>query len=253
MDAGLASLVPGRHEPLAGFQLAFVDSSGLRRQEPLAVAWSCRFESGQPVRSFPSRQGQRNFPGLWWSATTGQHVGFESWLEREHVMLLDFDPAVVAFSSQPFRVLWHDGQRRRNHTPDFFARLADGSGLVVDVRADDQIPAADAEAFEATATACAQVGWAYRRVGVPDAVLTANVRWLAGYRHPRCCDDAVAVRLRKAFAQPVPLLAGVRSVGDPIAVLPVAYHLLWARALDADLAIAPLSQSSLVSVADGGS
>jgi hypothetical protein len=133
MDAGLASLVPGRHEPLAEFQLAFVDSSGSRRQEPLATGWSSRFESGQPVRSFPSRQGQRHFPGLWWSATTGQHVGFKSWLEREHVMLLDFDPAVVAFSSQPFWLLWHDGKRRRRHAPDFFARLADGTGLVVDV------------------------------------------------------------------------------------------------------------------------
>lgn len=91
-----AALVQAPHQPLAGFQIAFVDSSGSRRQEPLATGWASRFELGRPAKSFPSRQGQRNFPGLWWSATTGQHVGFESWLEREHVMLLDFDPAVVA-------------------------------------------------------------------------------------------------------------------------------------------------------------
>jgi hypothetical protein len=45
----------------------------------------------------PAYNGQRNFPGLWWSATMGRHVGFESWLERDHAMLLDFDPRVVAF------------------------------------------------------------------------------------------------------------------------------------------------------------
>jgi hypothetical protein len=33
--------------------------------------------------------------GLWWSATTGGHVGFESWLERDQVMALDFDAAVT--------------------------------------------------------------------------------------------------------------------------------------------------------------
>ena len=250
MDAGLALAA---HEPLAGFQIAFVDASGLPHQEPLATGWASRLESGRPVRSFSSRQGQRNFPGLWWSATTGQHVGYESWLEREHLMLLDFDPSVIAFSSQPFRLLWHDGRRTRRHVPDFFARFADGAGLVVDVRADDRIPEADAEAFAATARACALVGWAYQRVGVPDAVHAANIRWLAGYRHPRCRDDAVAAQLREAFARPAPLLTGVQSVGDPIAVLPVAYNLLWAHSLDADLATDPLSQSSLVTATDAGS
>ena len=248
-----AALVQAPHQSLARFQIAFVDSSGSRRQEPLATGWASRFELGRPARGFPSHHGQRNFPGLWWSATTGQHVGFESWLEREHVMLLDFDPDVVAISSQPFWLLWQEGKRRRRHSPDFFARLADSTGLVVDVRADDQIPTADAEVFEVTAHACSLVGWTYRRVGVPDPVLAANVRWLAGYRHPRCCDDAVAARLRQAFARPVPLLAGVCSVGDPIAVLPVAYHLLWAHVLDAELVTAPLSQSSLVTAKDGGS
>jgi len=66
-------------------------------------------------------------------------------------MLLDFDPAVAAFSSQPFTLLWHDGRRERRHTPDFFARLADGTGLVVDVRPDERIGERDAEAFAVTA------------------------------------------------------------------------------------------------------
>jgi hypothetical protein len=34
------------------------------------------------VRDFPSYKGQRNFPGLYFAACTGRHVGFESWLER---------------------------------------------------------------------------------------------------------------------------------------------------------------------------
>jgi hypothetical protein len=55
-------------------------------------------------------------------------------------MLLDFDRAVTGLSSQPFRLSWDAANGvRRGHVPDFFARLADGTGVVVDVRADDRI------------------------------------------------------------------------------------------------------------------
>jgi hypothetical protein len=32
----------------------------------------------------------------------GAHVGYESWLERHHLLALDFDANVVAIASQPF-------------------------------------------------------------------------------------------------------------------------------------------------------
>ena len=69
-----------------------------------------RFEDAAPARSFRWSRGQGHFPGWWWLATTGRHVGYESWLERDHLMLLDFDPAVTAVASQPFWLHWHDGR-----------------------------------------------------------------------------------------------------------------------------------------------
>jgi hypothetical protein len=166
-----------------GFDVEFLEPGGVVRRADLSTCWGVRFEDVPPVRSFPSLRGQAHFPGLRWSATSGRHVGYESWLERDHAMLLDFDPEVVGYSSQPFWLRWHDGRRRR-HAPDFFVRLIDGTGVVVDVRADDRIEVRDAEAFAATERACTQVGWRFRRVGVLDPVFAANVRWLAGYRHP---------------------------------------------------------------------
>ncbi len=94
-------------------------------------------------------------------------------------MLMDFDPAVTAVGSQPFGLHWKEGRRNRRHAPDFFARLADGTGVVIDVRADDRIEPEDAEAFDVTARACTAAGWEFRRVGVIDPVLAANVRWLS--------------------------------------------------------------------------
>ena len=72
-----------------------------------------------------------------------------------------------------------------SHAPDFFARRADGSAVVVDCRPVERRKPRDVAKFDATARACALVGWEYRLVGAADAIVTANVRWLAGYRHPR--------------------------------------------------------------------
>ncbi|WP_405681391.1 hypothetical protein [Streptomyces sp. NBC_01238] len=76
------------------FEAGWRDDEGEHRR-PLADVVSVEFEAGLPVRGFPSYRGQRHFPGLYWSATTGGHVGFESWLERDHAMLLDFTPEVT--------------------------------------------------------------------------------------------------------------------------------------------------------------
>lgn len=165
-------------------------------------------------------------------------------------MLLDFDPAVTAVASQPFWLHWHDGRRSRRHAPDFFARLSCGTGVVIDVRADDRIGPRDAEAFEVTARACEVAGWEFRRVGMVDPVLAANVRWLSRYRHPRCAGRPEAVSaLRRAFAAPAPLLAGAAEAGDSLAVLPVLFHLIWRRELIADLGSGPLGPSTAVRVA----
>jgi hypothetical protein len=232
----------------AGTVAEFIDAEGARRCERLACCWDVRFEDAAPVRPFRWAAGQRHFPGWWWSATTGRHVGHESWLERDRAMMLDFDPQVVAFSSQPFWLSWTGAGRTRRHAPDYFARLAGGTAVVIDVRADDQIPAQDAEVFEMTACACVSVGWGYWRAGEVDPVLAGNVRWLAGYRHPRCMDQELAARLREVFDCPGSLAAGARAAGDPLAVLPVLYHLLWAGVLVTDLASAPLCAESVVAI-----
>lgn len=238
-----------------GFELRYLEVGGagcVERQGALATCWGTRFEDVPPVRCFPSYRGQRNFPGLYFAACMGRHVGFESWLERDQLMMLDFSLRVRSFCAQPFWLLWSLGGGVRRHAPDFFVRLVDGRGVVVDVRADDRIAPADAEAFEATAAACEAVGWCYRRVGALEPVLAANVRWLAGYRHARCRGEEHSGRLLEVFARPMPLLVGVEAVGDQISVLPSLFHLMWTGALTADLASAPLSGTSVISMGGGG-
>jgi hypothetical protein len=214
----------------------------------LADARGAAFEDVEPVRSFNAYRGQRYFPGWYWAVSTDRHVGYESWLERDHALLLDFDPAVVAFAAQPFWLSWWDRSsgQRRSHAPDFFARLVGGVGLVVDCRPQERIDERSAVSFAAARSACEAVGWCYRLVGAIDAVRVANLRWLAGYRHPRYGEHVgLMAAVRAAFAVPAPLYAQAATVGDPIAVLPVVFHLLWRGVLHADLSL-PLGDQSVV-------
>src|SRR6266536_4787133 len=161
-----------------GLEVAYLTEDGDQQRTTLADAWATRFEWCLPARRFPSYKGQRHFNGRWWSSTAGGHVGYESWLERDHLMLLDHDPAVVAVASQPFWLFWPIGEGKvRSHVPDYFARLADGSALVVDCRPVERIKPTDMAAFEATRSACEQVGWRYRLADRKSTRLNSSHEW----------------------------------------------------------------------------
>jgi hypothetical protein len=202
----------------------------------------CGFEGGLPVRHFRPRKGQRHLSGRWWCATTGHHVEFESWLERDHVMLLDFDPQVVGIAAQPFWLHWSDAEGKPvSLAPDVFARRSDGGAMVIDCRPVERREPRDLVKFAVTEQVCERLGWEYRLVDGLDPVLQGNLRWLSGYRHRRHDIPAVAAALVQAFATPKPLLVGAQAVGDPIAVLPVLFHLLWRKRLTTDLSV-PLDE-----------
>jgi hypothetical protein len=76
--------------------------------------------------------------------------------------------------------------------------------VVVDCRPVERRGPRDIAKFEVTARACAVAGWEYRLLGAADALVTANLRSLAGYRHPaticlgrsRCCGVCSQIQCR---------------------------------------------------------
>ncbi|MEV6906079.1 TnsA-like heteromeric transposase endonuclease subunit [Amycolatopsis sp. NPDC051071] len=102
-------------------------------------------------------------------------VGYEFWLERDTLVLLDFDPDVAGIASQPFWLCWTTADGKlRSHAPDYFARLADGSARVIDYRPTGRIKPRDQAAFEATRDACASSGRYGRRSAVCVGALRHN-------------------------------------------------------------------------------
>jgi hypothetical protein len=216
---------------------------------PDVASWPT--EDALPIRRFFSWPGKRNYEGSWWSSTTRVHVGFESLLERDYLLAADLDVEVVAIAAQPLALLWpRDTTGQRDHVPDFFVRLSNGDGRLVDVRHPDRVEKSAAQ-FAMTRTVCGEICWHYQVFTGLPVERSQNLRWLAGYRQDRHApDDDTADAIRECFTTPAALQAGLRrastSTGRPLNILMAnMLHLLWRQQLCADLG-SPLSMNSEV-------
>jgi len=136
---------------------------------PLADLSATLVLSAVPWRVIRSHRGQEHLPGLYWSATTGGHVVYESRLELGRLLLADFDPDVVGIAAQPF--LMCDGERR--HVPDFLLFRADQSVLIVNVKPADRLDDARvAEALGWAGRVFAERGWEHEVWSGAEAALS---------------------------------------------------------------------------------
>ncbi|MCX4792135.1 hypothetical protein OG369_40615 [Streptomyces sp. NBC_01221] len=55
-----------------------------------------------PARDFRWAKDGVSFAGWHYCATARDDVGYETWLERDHLILMGRDPEVVGVTSQPF-------------------------------------------------------------------------------------------------------------------------------------------------------
>ena len=70
-----------------------------------------------PARIVP--KNYRNLTGLVYNSRTQSLSMFESTLERDYLLLLDFDPAVEYYEEQPVTIQYSDNAgRHRRYTPD---------------------------------------------------------------------------------------------------------------------------------------
>ncbi|MFF9396979.1 TnsA-like heteromeric transposase endonuclease subunit [Streptomyces griseoluteus] len=137
---------------------------------------------------------------------------------------------MTGLAGRPVRLLWRNPRGQvRSWVPQLFARRADATALLADCPSHPDAGGERAKnAAEAVAQACADIGWTYRRLPPLDDVLAANLKWLAGYRHPRNTGHpGLMPAVLEAFTQSRPLIEGAIAAGDPIEVLPAVFHALW--------------------------
>ncbi|MEV7711676.1 TnsA-like heteromeric transposase endonuclease subunit [Streptomyces sp. NPDC088270] len=212
------------------------------------AAMTVAFEDLPPVSVFLVIPGRRWGPGLWWSATTGRHVAAGSNAMRTQLMVLDRDRARGAAGTSDLA--------RRTGTGALLGaatvrRYRDGTGLLADCPSHPEAGGDRAlKAAEAVSEACEEIGWTYRRLAPLDDVPAANLKWLAGYRHPRNTGrPGLTPAVLEAFTWPRPLVEGAQAAGDLLEVLPAVFHALWHGQLTTDLNT-PLHERVLVGLRD---
>jgi hypothetical protein len=202
-----------------------------------------------PVREFRWFKGRTFYSGWYWSATTGGMVVYESLLELARILMADFDADIERIVAQPFQMEGDVGGVLRRHVPDLLLGYRDGQVTVVDVKpasrlADPRVGAV----FDWTARAAAHRGWRFEVWSGADAVLLANIRFLAGYRRPFTVDVGLCTPVLE-IAAGQETLGGLERAARGLAprelVRPVVLHLLWSRRLGTDLR-APLGEASAV-------
>lgn len=214
---------------------------GVRWEVDAADAADVPFELCAPARSFPAWPRKRHYSGLLWMELSGRHVAFESLAERSCLIELDRTPGVVAVSSQPMWIKWAR-QPVGEHAPDYFVRLADGSGLVIDVRPLERVDDEARVQFGRTAVVCRDQGWGYRVYAPESKVRDANLRFLMRYRDRRWHQEDGAATFVGMSGTIGELATRVDADGDGLAR---CFALIWSGRLHVDLE-QPLSLRSVV-------
>jgi len=251
VEQGLVRVVRVEERPVDLVRLSYRDEVGADHVVGLDQARHVAFERCRMARGIPSHRGQAHTPGRYWSATMGDLVEYESYLECKCFMLLDFDVDVVEFASQPMVIDGVDGQGSWRHVPDVFARRADGSAWLLDVKNPERLERPEVRLqAERTARVCARLGCDYQMVGEPAAQRGANVSWLSGYRRPVHLGAELMPRLVDLARRPVAIGDLLGFMEYPDVARAVLFHLCWRQMIVFDLD-APLRETTLV-VAQAG-
>ena len=202
-----------------------------------------------PAREPRNYKGRRPTSGGYWSSTMRDLVWYESRLERETVLLADFDPTVVQIVSQPCRLTVLIDGKRRSHTPDYALIRSAISLEIINCKPRDFVD--DPKNLELHSW----VGAAFRQSGVKHSVVSelptataANLAALASTRNPRwtaglpldlvlaACTDEISIG---------DLVQTLEASLPRFATLACVRALLWRRVLETDLTKALSNQSTL--------
>ncbi|WP_018936980.1 heteromeric transposase endonuclease subunit TnsA [Thioalkalivibrio sp. ALJ24] len=208
-----------------------------------------------PARKIP--KNYRNLTGLIASQKGGGAPAFESSLERDLLILLDFDREVESIEEQPLTLEYTDPLgATRTYTPDFFVRYVDDRRPLLcevkyrkDLFRDWSLLKPRLKAARRYAT---EQGWEFR-ILTENEIRTPyleNARFLREYRDlPVTLDQRVAVMpLLNDMRETTPAeltQAIFRSPWNRAEILPVVWHLMALGRIEADLT-RPLSMSSRI-------
>ncbi|MEJ8814256.1 TnsA-like heteromeric transposase endonuclease subunit [Variovorax ureilyticus] len=187
------------------------------------------------VRSPGARRSQKNIPGFFWMAQTGEHVKYESRLEMAVLKSVDHERALVGAIAQPLILSFTQDGKKRRHTPDFLFPLKDGGALLVNVTPTRRLTnERNRLNFKLCEVVSDQLGWEYVTRNEPTPTYAANINWLNGYRRPPWLLDRYRDELLKRATDQLTVGEALRDLQPDAFVRPVLFHLMWTREIGFD-------------------
>lgn len=184
---------------------------------------------------------------------------FESSLERDWLIVLDFSPEIRAIQVQPFTLFYELGDETKRYTPDVLVEFGkpgqDNETTVYEVKYADELRnnwTKYKPRFKAALRYCKQNGWRFKIVNERHirTPLLENARFLRRYRaqttHQVTCEQLLFTM--RALGQTTPhelLTAAFWSADSRLAALSMLWKMVACRQIAADLH-RPLTMNSSI-------
>lgn len=218
-----------------------------------------RLDEAAPVRTIGT--SRRCLTGRV-SLATGGGADFESSLERDWLLVLDFDPSVRLVREQPFSIEYFLGKQKRRYTPDVlveYERRDSRQTIVYEVKPRSELKAnwdLYKARFKAATRCCRVEGWRFKIVTEQEirTPMLHNARFLRRYRNmateQTLCDQLLFSLRALGETTPQALLAGAYWHSEArMTALPMLWKLVADRKI-LTLLDKPLTMSSPIWMAE---
>ena len=220
---------------------------------------SARLRSDATVRfarNPAKRPGRKSCTGWYQSIKVDDGLPYESLLERDALLVLDFDPDVAHLTVQPETFVWTEAGRQRRYTPDIRLEMVDGeiiyrqvklaSRLAADPTLNGRLPAIEAE--------CAARGARHEMwldTDIRRQPRLSNVRRLRAAVAVLAAENLPSIRtILTLLPSPSTLGAAAAALGDQAVHINVVLGLVAIGELVADLD-RPLDENAVLMPGDG--
>lgn len=216
-----------------------------------------------PTRTIP--QNYRNVTGIAANAKSEGKAMFESTLERDWLMLLEFSADVASLEVQPVRITWYDNKGKdRSYTPDLmvYYLTPELKPLLCEVKYQDELRKHWNDfkpKFKAAYRFAKERGWRFKVLNEKHirTPLLQNVRFLLPFTRKVTADapqiSALLASIRQLQSCTVQQL--LQSVDDNPMIqaeyIPVLWYLVGTKQVGVDLMQKLTMASELWALADG--
>jgi len=177
----------------------------------------------------------------------GRSIPFESALERDFLVLLDFDVTVEGVLAQPFRITYQGAEgRQRYYTPDFLVEYESGDRVIYEIKYRSNLKdewATLKPRFRAAIRYAKQNGMRFTiatEVEIRGSSYLSNIRFLRPYRDyaPTRTIDEHLIKTLVVLGETTPeslLAAAYWSLDNRIKAVAPLWRLVATRRIHADL------------------